>query len=334
MSTIEFKHTMAAHCETGTIAATLTHSGCPISEPMVLGIAGGIFFAYLSSPKFPFPMFVTRSKPGDIRKKIAGRIGAHFWTATYRDPLKAQRELDDLLGRGFPVSAQVDMFYMEYIPRHMKVHFNGHFVTIIGREGDRYRISDSYYPTLTDVSSVSLGKGRFAKGDLAPKGFAFYPDKIPSTIDYKNCIIAGIKDSCRGMLHIPVPFAGIKGMRLFARKLLDWPRLAGDPERLSHELMMINVTLEEKGTGGAGFRFMFATFLQESATLLNRADLGEMAARAMAIGDQWRAISLKAARIGKSREMGEERLRELQQMILARADEEEVFFKDLEKMVK
>ncbi len=39
----EFEHTMAAHCETGTIASLLNHAGVSITEPMVLGVSGGIF---------------------------------------------------------------------------------------------------------------------------------------------------------------------------------------------------------------------------------------------------------------------------------------------------
>ena len=54
----------------------------------------------------------------------------------------------------------------------------------------------------------------------------------------------------------------------------------------------------------------------------------------MAIGDRWRELSLFVARIGKDRDLGDNRMQEIRQMILARADEEEAFFKDLLAMVK
>ena len=54
---------MAAHCESGTVASILSHAGLPISEPMVFGISGGIFFGYFESKKFPFPTFVVRNRP-------------------------------------------------------------------------------------------------------------------------------------------------------------------------------------------------------------------------------------------------------------------------------
>lgn len=334
MSATQFKHRMAAHCETGTIMSMLNHAGLSISEPMVLGVAGGIFFAYLHTSRFAFPMIVTRSKPGDIRKKISKRLGAEFVNYTFRNPQKAQQQLDALLAEAIPVSVQVDMFNMDYIPPYMRAHFNGHFIIIVGKENGSYTVSDCYYKDLAPLNSQSLEKARFAKGDLAPKGLMYYIKNVPQHPDLNNAIIHGIKDACRNMLKIPIPFLGIKGIRRFAQKVVDWPRLARDEEHLSHEIMSINVSLEERGTGGAGFRFMYATFLQEAAKILNRPDFANMSKQMMAIGDRWREISLFAARIGKKHDMGPDRLKELQGMILQRADEEEKFFNQLYRMVK
>jgi len=115
---------------------------------------------------------------------------------------------------------------------------------------------------------------------------------------------------------------------------VDWPRLARDTEHLSHEIMKINIFLEDQGTGGAGFRFMYATFLREASECLNDPDLLEMSRRIMDIGDRWREISLFSARIGKRRDFSPERLKELSAMIHARADEEDRFFRDLLKLGK
>ena len=123
-------------------------------------------------------------------------------------------------------------------------------------------------------------------------------------------------------------------MRLFAKKVVGWPGLARDIEHLSHEIMKIELLLEEQGTGGGGFRFIYATFLREASGVLNDDNLLGMSKRMMEIGDRWRDISLFAARIGKKRDLGEDRLRELSGMITERADDEEIFFNDLYKMVK
>ncbi len=334
MTTIDFKHKMAAHCETGTISALMGHAGQTLTEPMVFGIGGGIFFGYLKTPSFRFPMIVTRTEPGKIRKKIQKRLGANFKTHTFRKPEKAVALLDELVERGIPTAVQVDMFYMDYIPEYMRAHFNGHFIVVVGKEGGTYKVSDAYYPRISDLDVESMRKGRFALGQLAPKGFLFYPRDIKPLGDLRKPIIKGIKEACFNMLSLPIPFLGVRGIRTFARKVVDWPSLARDEDHLSHEIMMIHVTMEDRGTGGAGFRFMYATFLQQAAALLESPGLADLSGEMMSIGDRWREISLFTARMGKKRELGRDKLDELKGMILERADEEERFFKELRRAVK
>jgi len=334
MNTSGYKHKMAAHCETGTVTGILNHHGLKISEPMVLGISAGIFFAYLNSPRLPFPLFVHRSKPGSIRKKIAQRLGVSFKSVKFRKALNAQDALDALINQKIPVAVQVDMFYMEYIPKYMKVHFNGHYITAVGKENGCYTVSDCYYPELAQLSIEAMQQARFARGDLAPKGLVFYTTNVPSPVDLKEPIIKGIKEAARNMVKLPVPFIGVKGIRLFAKKVIDWPKIALDEDHLSHEVMNICANLEERGTGGAGFRFMYASFLQEASKIVNNEKLSDLSKQMMENGDNWRELSLFAAKMGKNHEFASEKFKELQNLILARADVEEKLFNELFLSVK
>ncbi len=329
MTTGGFHHAMAAHCESGTVASILSHAGLQISEPMVFGISGGIFFGYFESKKFPFPTFVVRNRPGQIRTNLAKRTGVKFTERRFRDPAAGERGLNGLLDEGKPAACQTDFFYMNYLPNHVRVHINVHFIIVVNRKGENYIVSDCYSPSLAEIDRDSLIKARFAGGSFAPHGFLFYPKYLPESIDYKKAIWKGIKSASFMMVKLPMPFLGVKGIRLFARKVLEWPTIARDTEHLSHEIMKINIFLEDQGTGGAGFRFMYATFLREASELLNDPDLLDMSGRIMEIGDRWREISLFAARIGKRRDLGRDRLGELGSMISDRADEEEAFFRDL-----
>jgi len=334
MSVIPFKHKMAAHCESGTVTALLNHAGLEITEPMVFGIASGIFFGYFHTSKFPFPTFVVRNKPGDMRTNISKKLGVKFKTAKFSNPIEGEKELDRLLELNIPVAVQVDFFYMDYIPEWARVHINVHFITVVGKNGSKYIISDSYFPQLVELDRESLQKGRFAGGNMAPKGFLFYTASIPSEINWEKVIIKGIRKATFYMLKIPIPFLGIKGIKTFSKKIVDWPKYARDTEHLSHEIMKINILLEDQGTGGAGFRFMYATFLREASEKINNPKLLEMSKKMMAIGDEWRNISLFAARIGKNRELGPDKLKELSNKIMDRAEEEKIFFTELRKIIK
>jgi hypothetical protein len=333
MSVIPFNHVMAAHCESGTVTALLNHHGLKISEPLIFGISSGIFFGYMKTPMLAFPSVFARIKPGQILNKFSQRTGITFKTKKYTVPDKAETELDRLLEQNQPVGVQTDFFYMDFFPSWYRVHINVHFLTVIGKKSDKYIVSDCYHPVIAEIGRDALRKGRFAGGSMAPKGFMFYPVNVPKEMDFKDEMIKGIKNTTFNMLKIPLPFLGVKGIRRFADKIVEWPKYARDTEQLAHEIFRINVMLEDQGTGGGGFRYIYASFLREASLILNEPELFKLSKRMMDIGDGWREISLFASRIGKSRDLGTEKLKEMGDMIRAKADLEYTFFRDLGKIV-
>ena len=58
---------------------------------------------------------------------------------------------------------------------------------------------------------------------------------------------------------------------------------------------------EEIGTGGGGFRFIYAAFLQESAVILENEKLKELSQEMTIIGDLWRDFAVNASRVYKNR---------------------------------
>jgi len=333
MSQIPFRHIMAAHCESGTVTALLNHHGMNITEPMVFGISSGIFFAYLKTPVMDFPMFAVRSMPGHVRSKFAKRTGVRFKSRKYRNPEKAERDLNELLDRNQPVAVQVDFFYMNYFPAWYRIHVNVHFITVIGRDGDKYFVSDSYHPQIAEISREALMKARFAGGSMAPKGFMFYPVHVPGNIDLEKALKEGLRGAIYNMLKIPLPFIGVKGIRRFADKIVEWPKYARDEDFLADKIFRITIFLEDQGTGGGGFRFLYASFLQEASKVLNNTVLSEMSKEMMKIGDGWREVSLASAKIAKQRDFSREKLKEIGDLLRQRADMEESFFSRLGKEI-
>jgi hypothetical protein len=330
-----FTHNMAAHCESGTLTALLKLKGLEISEPMIFGIGSGLYFGYLShTPSLNFPMFIIRTKPGQLRKKIAKRTDIKFKTQKFRNKAKAEETLDQLIAQKIPVAVQVDFYYMDYIPEWERVHANIHFITVVGKEGDEYIVSDSYYPKLAKLHKDKLSKARFAGGYMAPKGFMYYIESVPESIDYNTIIPKAIKNTINNMIGVQPGFIGVRGIRLFSKKVQQWPKLTRDIDHLSHEIMKINVFLEDQGTGGGGFRYLYATFLRQASKFYNDKELDDMSKKMMEIGDGWRNISYFAAKIGKNRDLGPDKLKELGDMILDRANAEEKFYKELKQVVR
>jgi Domain of unknown function (DUF4872)/Butirosin biosynthesis protein H, N-terminal len=334
MNKIPYQHKMAAHCETGTIAGILNYNGLSLTEPMIFGIASGIFFGYMKMPSFDFPIFFVRTRPGEIRKKISKRLGIVFYSKKYKKPEDAQLELDQLLEKNIPVVIKVDFFYMNYLKPWMRVHNNAHFITVIGKNDSNYYISDCYYQDVAEIDAQTLSKARFAGGMESPKGFMCYPTLIPKEIDFEKNIMLGIKNAASNMLKIPLPFLGVKGINRFGTKVMDWPNLARDMEHLSHQVMKINVLLEDQGTGGGGFRFMYATFLRQAAELLKNEELLEFSKRMMKIGDSWRNVSVTAIRMNKDKDFSQNRFQELSNLIMDCGKAEKIFFNDLYQFAK
>ena len=326
-----YEHAMYAHCESGTVAGLLRHHGLTISEPMVFGIAAGACAVYMKIPSMPLPVFELRTKPGDIRKNVARKLGTTFKTERFSDRSRAHDRLTTLLNTGIPVALQVDMFYMDYIPDYMRNHFNAHYIVATAREDNDFIVSDCYYPTLSKLSTLSLEKGRFARGDFSPSGFMYQVTSapLPDEPQLKKAVMRGIRQAAFTMIKLPIPFIGVTAIRRFARDIPSWPAKSRSVDELAHQIMLIHLLLEERGTGGGGFRFMYAAFLQEASRLLGNDELFSLSKKMMNNGDKWREIAMTAARSSKQRDLGPDRLILLRDLVLERAEEEESLFRAL-----
>ena len=134
------------------------------------------------------------------------------------------------------------------------------------------------------------------------------------------------------MLSIPIPFLGIKGMRMFAKKVVEWPKFARDTEHLSHEIMKINILLEDQGTGGAGFRFIYGAFLNEAADVLKMEWLRDVSFEMGETANKWREFSYLGSRNCKKRGKPEQSYDFLADILLEIAEMENKIFNKLIKI--
>ena len=322
-----FQHRHAAHCESGVAANLMTHHGVPMSEAMAFGLSSALSFAYLPFVKLTgFPLIAYRMPPKFILKGVIKPLGTHFHFETFRDPAAGMRRLDDLLAQGQVVGLQTSVFWLPYFPEDMRFHFNAHNLLVIGKDGDDYLISDPVIETPQRCPSADLQKARFAKGALAPKGLLYYPDRISKTAVAPEAIIKAIRKTVRIMLG-PIPIVGVRGMRMLARKVARLDRSDFALNYVGHIVRM----QEEIGTGGAGFRFIYAAFLQEAAELTGIRELEALSTRLTDIGDGWREFALKAARMIRGREPFDPAV--LAALLERQAGSEEGFFKQLKAAV-
>ena len=291
MQSETFEHDHFAHCESGVMSLMMRHYGMPLSEAMVFGISGALMFAYLPFVKLGgLPLIAYRSLPKSIIKGLQKNLGLTMKMQTFSQPEKGSAALDDLLAQGEIIGAQTSVFWLPYFPEEMRFHFNAHNLIVYGKENGEYLISDPVFEAPVRCEVNALQKARFVKGMMAPKGLLYYPSKIPATIEYDVVIPKVIKKTATRMLKTPVPIAGIRGIRALARKI---GKLAKEDRRYAKLFLGHIVRMQEEiGTGGAGFRFIYASFLQEAGSLLGSGLLHEASEMMTSVGDLWREFAL------------------------------------------
>jgi len=312
---IDFNHRHAGHCESGTVGALLRHEGLDLSEPMIFGIGGGLFFLHMPWLRMGgIPLTSYRDAPRAIMKNVGKRLGFQWNSQRYWRPTTARRELDAFLDAGRPVGIQTNIYWLTYFPMEMRFHFNGHNLVVYGREGDTYHVSDPVADVPARCPADDLDRARFAKGPFSPRGFMYYPVNVPRHPDLKPAIRDAIRSTTRRMLYTPVPSLGVRGIRWLATRMARWPETLGEDMARRWVGSVIRMQ-EEIGTGGAGFRFMYSAFLQEAGDLLNNPVLRETARELTATGDRWREFALQGALLVKKRESGSQAYQRLSDIL-------------------
>jgi hypothetical protein len=331
--TIDFKHSQSAHCENGSTSNLLRYYGVDISESMVFGIGSGLFFAYMPFLKLNnIPAASFRPLPGMIFKRTATTLGIKIYRKKFRNKEASMAAIDQVLAQNIPVGLQVGVFHLTYFPRPYRFHFNAHNLVVYGKENGRYLISDPVMENVESLTYEELMRVRWARGMFEPKGQMYYPVKIPSKIDLPHAIIKGIRKNCREMLSIPFPFFGVRGIRYVSGEIKKWPEKLGDKKAalyLGHFIRM----QEEIGTGGAGFRFIYASFLQEASIILNNPRLRELSQAMTENGDRWRDFATIAGRIIKKRNSEHESYAAMSAILSEIADREQIIFSELKKAI-
>jgi hypothetical protein len=301
---IEFEHHQAAHCESGVTSNLLRNSsGGKITEPLAFGIGAGLFFAYIPFIKINNgPAIAFRTLPGHIFKRTCKSLGIPVISKKFSSKEKAAAYLNECLDNGNPVGCQVGVYYLPYFPKEYRFHFNAHNLIVYGMDDDKYLISDPIMETTNIMSSYELERVRFAKGALAPKGHIYYPEQGVEIKDdaISKAIKSGIKRNVYNMLNIPGSFAGVSGIKSTGNKIKKWRDKLGLQTAGLYLAQMVRMQ-EEIGTGGGGFRYIYAAFLQEADSYAPGNQLPEISVTFTKAGDMWRTAAVHAAGIYKGR---------------------------------
>lgn len=327
----EFQHRQSAHCESGVVSNLLSARGLEISEPMAFGLSSSLIFAYLPMIKMAGqPLIAFRMLPGSIVNGVAKAIGMDWTEQKFSSPEEGMKALDATLDKGIPVGAQTGIYWLPYIPDDMRFHFNAHNIVVMDKSDGTYTISDPVLSEVQNCAEADLRKARFAKGVMAPKGRIYWPGAVPEKIDYETVALKAIRKNAKLIKAPMMPMIGVQGIRFMGKKIRKLEKSKGDGPELRAFLGHIIRMQEEIGTGGAGFRFLYAAFLSEVAGMLQHDGLAQASADLTDAGDEWRRFALFTVKMCKDRRAMD--TAELDAILNSIADREADVWKTLRKV--
>lgn len=319
----KFEHQHTAHCESGVMSTLLKSHGVDLNEAMVFGLASALTFVYLPIIKVSgMPLISYRMQPKHIIKKVSKLLKVRLKMQKFSNETAGQMALDQALQNGKLVGLQTSVFWLPYFPSEMRFHFNAHNLLIYGKENDDYLISDPVFETVQRCAVQDLQRARFAKGALAAKGLMYYFEQTPdfSQIDLPTLVRKAIRKQAKQMLA-PLFFVGVKGIRTVAKSIENLAVCKKGEKYNRLYLGHIVRMQEEIGTGGAGFRYLYAYFLEQAAEICNEPKFKQASEQMTEIGDLWREFAILCVK--QCRKPSAEGDKEVAEFLRGIADQEE-----------
>lgn len=290
-----FPHSVGAHCSSTSVQNVLRYDGVGLSEAMVFGLGSGLGFFYLHDPDAS-PTHRFNGRAADLEGNFYRHVGRPLPWAEQWSP----REMAQAIAAGRPVLAQTDIYYLPYY--RPQVHFIGHGIVITGidLQAQTAVVADiaDEQPIRLDLAHLHEAMGHEAPPLLQPYRWAAAPplDASPVTAD---ALRRAIGATCRYMLTPPSPVEGVPAMAVMAAQLPAW---AAAPDwawcaRFGYQ------SIEKRGTGGGGFRHLYADFLAEAEAYLPQLASVDGVARFHTLGEQWSAVAeeLKAVFVAEDK---------------------------------
>jgi len=274
--------------------------GRPLSEAMVLGVAGGIGFAYFV---FEYEDLTTLYLGGRINPYIhkrdaaeaaLTRLGVPFQVRRTSGPAAAERHLRTALDQGRPVVATVDGARLpsRAVPPELP-GMTPQDVLVELRDGQP--VLWDLAPVPVPVTWAELAEAR--AGVRSARHRLVVADAPARPVDLPGAAAAGIADTWTGMLDPPMRNFGVPGLAKWADLLTaprdpkGWPRLLAAPGRQLQLLTWLYDWVETAGTGGGFFRSMYAEFLEEAAGPLGRPGLTTLAGSYRELATAWTTLA-------------------------------------------
>ena len=255
-----FPHVANIHCSSTSIQDVLRFDGQAYSEAMVFGLGGGLGFFYVNDAQYsPSRRFNGRAL--DLEGKFYRLLGL---------PLEWRGNWDvawvtETLMQKRPLLAQTDIAYLPHYQddNGQGAHFPLHGVVVTGIDEDARQvlIADTFAPEPLAVPFDNFKAALVGEGSPMMRAFSIAATPYAELSVTGELVARSIRVMVEEMLNPNRRELGIPAMRRLAEDFKGWHE-ADDwvwCARFAYQ------GIEKRGTGGGGFRLMYADFLGEAA---------------------------------------------------------------------
>ncbi|MBU2488569.1 MAG: BtrH N-terminal domain-containing protein, partial [Proteobacteria bacterium] len=253
----QVRHLPGRHCASSGLRDLCEHHGLSFSEAMCFGLGAGLGIWYFD-PGGPSRMVHVRS--ADVEDRFFTRLGSSFAWERFDNPGDGENALIRALDEGRPVLLQTDIFHLPYY--RTSTHFPGHVIVAWGFDPGRrvFFVTDTERPEVQEVPFKAMRKARYAVGGfLDMRGNQFAPQSLSRPGDLAALVREALVENSARLLNPGPDHQGLGALEKWLSELDAW---AGFDDwkwtaRLAYQV------IEKRGTGGGGFRLMYADFLDE-----------------------------------------------------------------------
>lgn len=283
---LDHAHAPGRHCASTAVADLLRYHGLPWGEALCFGIGGGLGIWYAALPGMS-PSRVLHARSMDFERRFFERIGAAFAWQRDTDADVAEANLKAALDAGRPALVLTDLYYLPYYGS--RTHFPAHCIAVWGYDEDEqaFFVSDTEREGLLPVPFAAMRKARVSLQVPVHEGDFFAPAALGAPARMGEVVAGAIADNARQLAQCDVPYGGIEALDRLASDLADWGRL--DDWKWAARFMY--QIIEKRGTGGGGFRLMYADFLSQAAAWVPRVAALDLPERMLRSGRAWQQLA-------------------------------------------
>jgi len=280
-------HEPGRHCASTGIGDLVRFHGGGLSEAMCFGIGAGLGIWYLNLPGLLMSRLI-HVRSSDIEDQFFTRMGLRFLWEEFENPSLSEQALREKIDKGLPALIRTDIYYLPYYAS--KTHFPGHVVVVWGYDEARevFFVTDTGRTEIMEVPFSAMREARHRSSSFFDmKGNLFAPEGIAPPERLAEIVRKAIVHNSTVILDHSQAYQGVRGLDTWLGELSGW-RDFPDWQWVCRFTYQV---IERRGTGGGGFRLMYADFLEEGAALLGEVASLKLPEKMLALGRAWQDLA-------------------------------------------